>query len=196
MSKLFLDDEDRMKFGLKAVDKLFRRGVLPSDLMAHYLLFHFVESHGNIIKMAKAMGCHRNSIQFHFAKLGISQQSVKMRKTWDIIEHGKKRYFWDHFQIFFNWVVKLDRKSKQIRFTPAETQGLVALWESRVPFKMLEPFFILSRARAKHARQDSFERLEISPRHGMRLIKKLFDRHPSQPWIRLMDAKTNEVYSQ
>src|SRR6185295_2199003 len=111
--------------GLSTLNRLWKRGLFPKDLERHYFLHWFVVYNGNIIKTAKALQIHRNTIQGYFLDLGYSNKSVKLRHQWRALnEKSKNSSFEKKFYSFYQ------QFSKKPRFSSEENAGLVGLWQT------------------------------------------------------------------
>ena len=175
--------------GLSILGQLWKRGLFPKDLERHYFLHWFVIYDGNIIKTAKALEIHRNTIQGHFLQLGYSKKSVQLRHSWQKLNNTSQP-FDKKFQIFY------EKFSPKTRFTPQENAGLVALWQTRFPFKTLTPHYLLWAIRAGKSKDWVLKTMGYSYRHRARLLSHLLKPKSRDAfWLSPLKPTSKEIYS-
>ncbi len=151
--------------GLRLLDRLWARGLLPKDLERHYFLYWFVVFDGNILKAADAIQVHRNTIQGHFLSLGYSKKSVRLRHAWrSIYQKNSPLSFHKKFLLFYS------RLGAKPRLNPDENKALSGLWNTRFPFKTLSTHYLLWAQRSNKSKAWVQKKLEYSPRHRARLL--------------------------
>jgi hypothetical protein len=177
--------------GLSGLNSLWKRGLLPDDVERHYFLHWFVIYNGNIIKTAKALQIHRNTIQGHFLQLGYSKKSVRLRHAWQKLNmkfpqtpFGNKFYgFYQKFGV-------------KPRFSPEENKGLVTLWQTRFPFKTLTPHYLLWTIRSGKPKDWIQKKLGYSYRHRARILSYLLKPKTRDGfWLAPLKPTVKEIYS-
>ncbi len=177
--------------GLKTLNRLWKRGLQPDDLVRHYFLHWFVVYNGNIIKTAKALQIHRNTIQGYFLDLGYSNKSVKLRHEWqELNEKSKNSSFEKKFYAFYQ------KFSKRPRFSADENAGLVGLWQTLFPFKTLTPHYFLWAVRVGKSKDWVQKELGYSYRHRARLMNPVLKPKTRDGfWLSPLRPQVTEVYS-
>lgn len=176
--------------GLSILSQLWKRGLFPQDLERHYFLHWFVTYDGNIIKTAKALEIHRNTIQGHFLQLGYSKKSVQLRHSWQKLSETSQQSFEKKFQFFY------EKFSPKTRFTPQENAALVALWQTRFPFKTLTPHYLLWAIRAGKPKDWVLKTTGYSYRHRARLLSHLLKPKSRDAfWLSPLKPTSKEIYS-
>jgi hypothetical protein len=176
--------------GLTTLSKLWQRGLFPDDLRRHFFLHWFVIHKGNIIRTAKALDIHRNTIQGHFLDLGYSKRSVKLRHAWQVLMDRKGSDFKTKFHHFY------DRVGRRPKFSPAENAALVGLWQIKFPFKTLNPHYLLWTVRSKKPKDWIEKKLGYSYRHRARLLSQVLKPKSRDGfWLSPLRPKIEEIYS-
>jgi hypothetical protein len=177
--------------GLSALNRLWKRGLLPENLRRHYFLHWFVLYKGNIIQTAKALQIHRNTIQGHFLALGYSKKSVKLRHAWQKLdEKFPKLPFQKKFHSFYTCF------TGKIRFSPDENKALVGLWKIRFPFKTLTPHYLLWSIRSGKPKNWVQKKMGYSYRHRARLLSHVLKPKSRDGfWLSPLKPLLKEVYS-
>ena len=157
--------------GLRTLGQLWHRGLFPQDLERHYFLYWFVSLDGNILKTAKSLQIHRNTIQGHFLSLGYSKKSVRLRHAWKTI-HPKAsgRSFEANFYFFYQ------QFSPKPKLNSVENKGLVGLWKTRFPFQTLPAHYLLWAQREGKSKEWAVKKMDYSFRHRARRLNQLV--HP------------------
>jgi len=177
--------------GLSTLNRLWKRGLFPKDLERHYFLHWFVVYNGNIIRTAKALDIHRNTIQGHFLELGYSKRSVRLRHVWQKMnESSKNLSFEKKFGRFYQ------KFASTPRFSPEENAGLVGLWQILFPFKTLMPQYFLWAVRDGKPKEWVQKKLGYSYRHRARLIAPILKPKTRDGfWLAPMKPQMKEIYS-
>jgi len=177
--------------GLSVLDRLWKRGLLPEDLDRHYFLHWFVVYGGNIIRTAKALQIHRNTIQGHFLDLGYSKRSVRLRHAWAALESKDPNgTFEAKFHSFYRTFGKDPSLSRE------ENDGLVGLWRIKFPFKSLTPHYFLWAIRAGKSKEWVQKVSGYSYRHRARLLNPLLSRKSRDGfWLSPEKPRVEEIYS-
>jgi hypothetical protein len=178
-------------FGLNTLNRLWKRGLQPEDLVRHYFLHWFVLYDGNIIKTAKALQIHRNTIQGYFLELGYSNKSVQLRHEWrELNEKSKNSSFEKKFYIFYQ------KFSKKPRFSSEENVGLIGMWRTLFPFKTLTPHYFLWAVRAGKSKDWVQKELGYSYRHRARLMNPVLKPKTRDGfWLSPLKPQVKEIYS-
>lgn len=183
--------KQKLTQGFSALNRLWKRGLYPQDLERHYFLHWFVVYKGNIIKTAKALQIHRNTIQGHFLDLGYAKKSVRLRHAWQKLnEKNPKGNFERKFYGFYQ------KFGVKPRFSAEESAGLVGLWQTTFPFKTLTPHYLLWAIRDGRSKEWVQKELGYSYRHRARLISSLL-RPKSRDgfWLSSLKPRLEEIYS-
>jgi hypothetical protein len=164
---------------------------MPEDLDRHYFLHWFVEHRGNIIRTAKALQIHRNTIQGHFLALGYSKRSVRLRHAWATLEKKDPQGpFERKFDAFYRTHGKRPSLSRQ------ENEALVGLWRIKFPFKSLTPHYFLWAIRAGKSKEWVQKTSDYSYRHRARLLSPLLSKRTRDGfWLSPERPKIEEIYS-
>jgi hypothetical protein len=183
--------KQKLAEGFSALNRLWKRGLYPEDLERHYFLHWFVVYKGNIIKTAKALQIHRNTIQGHFLDLGYAKKSVRLRHAWQQLdEKNPKGPFGKKFYAFYQ------KFGVRPRLSAEESASLVGLWQTTFPFKTLTPQYLLWAIRDGRSKEWVQKELGYSYRHRARLISSLL-RPKSRDgfWLSGLKPKLEEIYS-
>ena len=123
--------------GLKALDLLWKRGLLPWDLENHFLMTWLAYENGNVQRLSNTIGLHRNTLIFNFKEKIKKQSTFKLRTVWRKIQKKQaKRPFADHLFAFYHKVIN------RPRFTKTESEKLKNLWLMGIPRKVVLAHFI------------------------------------------------------
>jgi len=124
--------------GLRALEVIWKKGVLPQDLKPHNILTWFSYSHGNLVQLAKFRGVHRNTYnQFFSGKLAIRDR-VKLRYSWREIFRKKSRLSYPEKVGFF-----INKETKVSKLPLEQSAPLVNLWLMGVPWKVIRSHYVL-----------------------------------------------------
>jgi len=77
--KVFKKSKKAMNQGLKILGQLWARGLKPWDLRLHFFLTWLARENGNVFRLAKTIGMHRNSVIVIFKKERGTAKSLKLR---------------------------------------------------------------------------------------------------------------------
>jgi|SRR5665213_164754 len=180
-----------LKKGLGVLNRLWNRNLIPEDLERHYFLLWFVIYQGNIIRTAKALQIHRNTIQGYFLKFGFSKKAVRLRHSWQTLtEKNKKGSFESNFLKFYH---KFGGKTK---FTPEENKLLIALWKTRFSFKTLVTHYAFWAVRTRKPKDWFQKKFNYSRRHYLRLLTSVLDSKSRDGfWLAILKPVPEEIYS-
>lgn len=176
--------------GLKTLDRLWMRGLVPDDLEKHYFLTWFILCQGNILETARRLRIHRNTIQDHFFQYGYANKAVVLRHAWRRLAAAHPgRSFENLFHEFYQ------RQAKKPVLTRAEHTGLLHLWNAGFPRKVLPHHYLLWAVRHGKTREAISTRLSFSVRHQMRLFSQILNpRSRAGRWLEPLKPKPEEWY--
>jgi len=161
-------DNKKLLKGLNSLGLLWKRGLLPDDLERHYMLYWFLRCHGNILETARTLKIHRNTIQGYFLRFKYANKAVKLRHAWQSLnDRFPRKSEPDRFRIFYR------RFGRIPALTAAENQGLVALWDSGFPMKVLNAHYLLWASRSGKSRSWIESNLDFSNRHQLRIFGQI-----------------------
>jgi hypothetical protein len=181
----------KLSQGFATLNRLWKRGLNPEDLERHYFLHWFVIYKGNIIQTAKALQIHRNTIQGHFLALGYSKKSVRLRHAWQMLDEKYPKLSFE--KKFYQFYQKFGVKPL---FSAEESAGLVDLWQTKFPFKSLNPHYLLWAIRQGRSKEWVQKELGYSYRHRARLISSLLKPKSRDGfWLSSLKPKLEEIYS-
>ena len=75
--------------GLKVLGSLWKRRLLPRDLENHYLMTWLAYVNGNITKLSKTLGWHRNTLVLYLGKKLINLLQLNSENSGLIFVRGK-----------------------------------------------------------------------------------------------------------
>jgi hypothetical protein len=183
-------DKTKLLKGLNNLGHLWKRGLIPENLERHYMLFWFLQSGGNILEAARRLKIHRNTIQGYFLRFGYSKRAVKLRHEWNALreKHPRKSEA-DLFHLFYH------SHNGKPRFSAVESDGLVLLWNTGFPMKVLKAHFLLWAVRSEKNRAWIADQLDFSNRHQLRIFGQL-NRPASREffWLSCLQLKKNEWF--
>jgi len=180
----------KLREGFSTLNQIWKRGLLPEDLKRHYTLHWFVVCKGNIIQTAQALQIHRNTIQDHFLELGFGKKTIRLRHTWQKLSKKPSQSFKNTFHRFYHWA------SSKPKLSPAENAGLISLWQSLFPYKVLVHHFLLWSLREKKGQIRSRPQLGYSYRHQARLLSQMIDpKTKAAFWLSPLKPTPSEIYS-
>ena len=177
--------------GFEALAQLWNRNFIPEDLERHYFLYWFVVCDGNIIKAARALQIHRNTIQWHFVNFGFGNKALVLRRFWKrLIAENKKASFESNF-------LKFQRQfNGEKKFTREENKILTSLWKTRFPFKTLAAHYLLWTLRAEKPKDWVLAKLDYSNRHRLRRLTSILDSGTRDGfWLESLKPNSKEIYS-
>jgi len=175
--------------GLAALESLWKRGVLPQNLMKHYLMTWLAYENGNVIRLSKTLGLNRNTVITRFNKKAGKRSTVRLRKSWERIGLAKPRTFSERVYEFYRYEIKEPRLSK------AESGGLTNLWLMGVPQRVLSSHYVLWSFRKGRGLVEISERLGKSKRTIHRF--RAYAVRPGSPalkWLAPMKALKKEWF--
>lgn len=154
---------------LAVLDRLWKKGMNPEDLDQHYFLFWFLLLNGNIVKAAKHMGVHRNTIQGWFKKFGFSNKSVQMRIGWAAFP--KKGPGLDHksFYQFYS------QKKLGPVLSEKDHMDLSRLWCQGFKLNSLTAHYMLWALRNGMTKRQLMKKFDLSYRHVARILALTLD---------------------
>jgi hypothetical protein len=124
--------------GLKALNGLWTKGLLPWDLRKHFLLTWFAFANGNLIKASAFIGLDRCQILNQFIEEGVGGKTFKLRKIWaGIRSKDPQKDFNSSFFLFYRRIIKIPV------YTPLENKDLIRLWLLGFPEQALRPHYVL-----------------------------------------------------
>lgn len=145
--------------GLKTLQGLWQKGLMPDDLRKHIFLTWFAFANGNVVRQSKITGWHRNSIIVLFQKERIGSKTFKFRNLWKKIKTiDQKRSFDSLFYLFYKKAVKSPS------FTQSESKALVNLWLMGFPQKVLRTHYVLCEFENGWTWERIARKLDVDPR--------------------------------
>ena len=179
-----------VKRGLEALNSFWKAGYRPDDLERHYFFTWFADSDGRILGAVRKMGIHRVTFQNYMEKMGLSRQTIRLRKVWQGLDDGKGK------KSFNRRVLALYRKMKfKPNVTPAQNDALIGLWLSGFPNKMMMPLFILWAVRSGKDRKWISKELDFTVRHTIRVLPSIASiKTETAFWLSPLKPKVLEMY--
>jgi hypothetical protein len=179
-----------VKRGLEVLNSFWKAGYLPDDLERHYFFTWFADSDGRILGAIRKMDIHRNTFQNYMAKMGLSRQTIRLRKVWQGLDDGKGKKSFD------GRVLALYRKMKsEPNVTPSQNDALIGLWLSGFQNKMMMPAFILWAVRAGKNREWISKKMDFSMRHSIRVLSGIANpKTETAFWLSPLKPKALEIY--
>ncbi len=178
----------KITFG--TLDRLWKRDLVPKDLERHYFLYWFALHSGDVDHIAETLQVHRNTIQFQFDRLGLSERSEALRKFWLILAQGRQK---NPFEADFLKFLHMDES--QVLFTLDENGALIELWRSGFPFRALSAHYILWALRNGRSKLWVQKRVGFSSHHCMRLLVSILDpRTENGRWLAPLKPMPDEIY--
>ncbi len=152
--------------GLKALASLWKRGFSPKDLENHFLMTWLAYENGNVSRLSKTLGLHRNTLVLNFRDKAKSPSTIKLRNLWlkILFSSGKKSFSHKVFEFYFRAFTKPPLKK-------FKNEGLVNLWLMGFPRKVVRLHFILWLFRRGRRLREVSRILRLNPRsiHRFRL---------------------------
>jgi len=186
----FKPSSQKLQEGFSTLSGLWKRGLYPEDLKRHYSLHWFVAENGNIMKAARTLQIHRNTIQGYFLELGYGNKGIRLRRAWQELSRNSTASFAVRFLFFYR---KFTSKPK---LSPKENSGLVTLWQTRFPYKILTHHYLLWALRNGRSKEWLQARLDYSYRHQARLLSQILNPKAKQAsWLNPLKPKVSEIYS-
>src|SRR5260221_14478777 len=68
--------------GLATLASVWRRGLLPKDLENHFLMTWLAYENGNVARLSKTMGLHRNTLVIKYGNRSKNGSTINLRKLW------------------------------------------------------------------------------------------------------------------
>jgi hypothetical protein len=187
------DDSSKMHLleGYQTLNKLWDRGLVPSDLELHYFLHWFTLYEGNIVQASQGLQIHRNNMQGHFQQFGLSHKTSGLRRSWErLIEKNSDTAFELNFFQFYR------RFNNKTQFTLEENHHLTTLWQSKFPLKTLLAHYALWAIRAGKPKDFFDIQLNYTARHRIRLLKGLLNSKVRDGfWLAPLNPRPEEIYS-
>ena len=176
--------------GFKALDSIFKRGLAPRDINAHFLLSWFAWGNGNAKTMAQIAGIHRNSVIYDFNQNFGSRETMGFRRKWLVIlRENAKKSFADRMALYYKKV-----KAKPA-LNPAEIKGLADFWMQGAPRQVAQSYFILWALRRNWPLEKILKKLGRVYRDFCRY--RLYAVTPGRPvykWISMIPYKKEEWF--
>jgi hypothetical protein len=179
-----------VKKGLEALSSFWKAGYRPDDLERHYLITWFADSDGRILGAVRKMGIHRFTFQNYMEKMGLSCQTIRLRKVWQGLDDGKGK------KSFNRRVLALYRKMKfKPNVTPAQNDALIRLWLSGFPNKIMMLAFILWAVRSGKDRRWISKKMDFTVRHTIRVLSIIASTKTETAfWLSPLKPKVLELY--
>lgn len=179
----------KLKNGLIILEKLWKRGLLPDDLRAHFIFMWFCQNKGNMTKQAPVVGLHRNTLLTIFsnsAKKGT--RNLKSRWLFITRKYSKKSFGYQYF-VFYKYAVG------KSALTEMESSGLVDLWLMGFPQKILKSHFVLWAFQNGLTRKQVAKILDQSIRSLHRICAGAAKKgSPTMKWLSPLNLNTNDFY--
>jgi DNA-binding protein Fis len=171
--------------GLKNLNSLWKRGILPKDLDAHYYITWLAYSNGNNAGAARLLGIHRNSIH-HFLKKLHTKNPIQFRKiltginqNTDLSKKVKALY---------------DRARLKPHFSNAENKALVNLWLMGMPRKIVNVHFYIWNFQKGLELKDISQKMRVSYRTIIRLRTSLSrPGSPAKKWLESLKVNKKDL---
>ena len=176
--------------GFAVLESLWEKDLIPKDLERHYFLYWFALHSGDVDHIAETLEVHRNSIQFQFDRLGLSERSDALRKFWLILAQDPQK---NSFEADFLRFLHMDEP--QVLFTSEENEVLIELWKSGFPFRALSAHYIFWALRSGKSKLWIQKKVGFSSHHCMRILVSALDpRTENGRWLAPLKPMPEEVY--
>jgi hypothetical protein len=177
--------------GFDVLERLWNKDFVPKDLERHYFLYWFALHSGDVDHISKTLRLHRNSIQFQFDRLGLTEKTIDLRKFWLILAQDPQK---NSFESDFLKFLHMDEP--QVMFASPENKALIELWKSGFPFRALSAHYMLWALRNGQSKLWVQKRIGFSSHHCMRLLVSALDpRTENGRWLAPLAPRPDEIYS-
>ena len=176
--------------GLKALDSIWKRGVIPRDLEQHFYLTWFAYENGNVRRLAETIGMHRNTLVLNYRVKVKHVSTLKLRRLLSEVRktHPKKSF---HEQLFRFY----HRVFKEPWFLSRENEALANLWLMGVDRKTVRAQYVLWALRSGITLAEIARKMkrETSSVHRFRVYATR-PGSPAQKWLAPLKATKAEWY--
>ncbi len=147
------------KKGLAPLGRIWARGIKPHDLRFHYWTTWFSRANGNATVMSRLCGYHRNHVRAIIGILRGSKKTYRFRVKWlSLARKYPKKPFADRVGLLYSAI------GGRPTLSANENSGLVSLWFSGFPFKVLRAHYVLWASRKGISRKEVCRRFGFHPR--------------------------------
>lgn len=178
--------------GLAALDSIWKRGVIPRDLEQHFYLTWYGFENGNVRRLSRTLGLHRNTLVMNFRLKVKYPSTIRLRRFWFKI--GKShpgKSFQERLFRFYNRAVKTPWLLNR------ENEALADLWLMGVDRKTIRAHYVL------WALREGMDLFEISGkmRKGTRSVHRFRvyatkTGSPGKKWLEPLKAPKAEWFPQ
>jgi hypothetical protein len=176
--------------GLKILDRLWTRGIVPAELRNHYFLTWLAYGNGNISRLSKTLGLNRNTLVLIFKQKLKKRYTFKLRVLWNEIRTEMPgRPFSLRLHQFYRRVFSFPRLSE------LENESMTNFWLMGVKQKdLLAHYFLWALRRGMNIKKMS-KILGMSDRSVMRAREyALRPGSPAKRWLEPMKVKESDWF--
>jgi len=157
-----------IKAGLSVLATFWKKGYMPKDFLAHYVLTWLAFTDGKALVAVKFMNFHRKTIQNYLGKLKLKGKAVRLRRCWNSLE-DEKSSFSDRLLKFYR------RQMFKTPINRSENEALANLWLTGIPIKYTMHHYVLWALDSGKDREWISKKLRFSMRHLIRMISVTAD---------------------